>query len=288
MSATREYRTIQNIFQTVRTAQKGITFSCQALQATVGTLSSTAQAVYHTVNQTLDTASPTVIQSVSATRQTAQTLQQQALQLAQQSHLSIPEAAQVAALVAANAYVTAEPQTLQNAWKPLQNANSIESAKTALTSFMEQLETSHQGVVVEQLVVACTRAALKVGFEPVQSTTTIVNGTVRLIASDQTGRSLVTEIATNPDAAIPMATEIIGSSDSSCETILDAFEAALAEEGVTTAPPQRKFTGGMYELEASRDFIRQRPTRQSSQTTNKPRSQKVARSAPPQQQMKQG
>ncbi|MFW6264463.1 MAG: hypothetical protein ACOC3E_02985 [Cyanobacteriota bacterium] len=287
MSAIRRYRTVQNTVHTV-SSQTPIFPVGKVLQTSVNQLSKAGKAIYQTVTASLKAANETIVPSTQTSRQTAQTLQQQALKLTQEAQLPLAEAAQVAGLVAANAYVTANPQTLEAAWKPLQNATSLETAKTALDNFVQQLETTHQQVVVQNLVLACTQAAMKVGFTPLESTTTVVKGTVRLIANDDTGRSLVTEIATESDRPIPLATEIIGSSDESCEAILDAFEAALAEQGVTASPPQRQFTGGICELEAARDFVRQRPIPKATKTGSKSSHKKVVRSSVPQQQIRQG
>ncbi len=288
MSAIRRYPRVENTLTAVRSQEQSVCFSSKVLQVGVQTLSSKAQAVYRQVAHSLTNSPPTIVQSTAYTRQRAQVLQQQVRQIAQESRLPVGEAEKVAGLVAAGAYVTAEPQSLPQAWQQLQNAGSIESAKTAHANLLQQLERNHQQVVVDNLVLACTNAALKVGFQPLKSIATVVNGKIRLIASDDTGLSLVTEIATNPDAPVPMAMEIIGSSDASCEEILDAFEVALKAEGVTTAPPERKFTGGVCELEAARDFVRQRPTPKSTQAKKKSRTKKVPRSSAPQQQMRQG
>lgn len=254
-------------------------------------LSAAAQTVYQQTTKSLTVDQTNLVLDTQNIRPTALRLQKQALDLSQKSNLSITEAAQVAGLVAANIYITANPQTIEQNWTPLKSATSLESAKVALGNFIEQLEVNHHQVIVDNLVVACHNAALKIEFKPLESSTNVVNGTVRLIASDDTGRSLVTEIATNSDSPVQMATEIIGSSDGTCEQTLDAFEAALKEEGVTYASPERKFTGGICELEAAKEFVRKRPTKKTeqqseNQTTNP--KKKAIRSLSSQKQIRQG
>ncbi|OYD87587.1 hypothetical protein CDG77_28530 [Nostoc sp. 'Peltigera membranacea cyanobiont' 213] len=268
MSAIRKVPTIQSVQPTIKPKQHSL------ISSPVKTLSTKAQSIYQQVTESLTANQPTVVVSTQNLRQQAQVLQQQAMDFAQKSNLPITEAAQVAALVAANVYVTVNPQTIEQSWTPLKAAASLESAKTALNNFVQQLEVNHQQVVVDNLVLACHNATLKIGFTPLESSATMVNGIVRLIASDDTGRSLVTEIATNPDHPVQMATEIIGISDRSCDQILDAFEAALKEQGVIYAPPERKFTGGICELEAAKDFVRKRPTKktQNQTTTSQPKA----------------
>jgi hypothetical protein len=69
---------------------------------------------------------------------------------------------------------------------------------------------------------------------------------------------LVTEIHSDLDHDISIATEIIGSNDHTCNEILDAFHAALEAEGVKMGDRDRKFTGGIIELEAARQFVSQK------------------------------
>lgn len=255
------------------------------LQPHVQTISSTPQKICQQVIQTLPTEQPMMVNSTQITRQKAQSLQKKALSLAKQSNLSITETAQVAALVASKVYITTNPQTIEQSFIQLKSCNSEESARLALNNCMQKLEANHQKVIVDNLVLATNNAAVKVGFTPIVSSTTIVNDTVRMVASDEKGRSIVTELATNPDNPVQMATEIIGTSDASCEETLDAFEAALKEEGVViNAPPQRKFTGGICELEAAKNFARKHPT-----PIKKSRKQKQQpRNKASQKQMKQG
>jgi hypothetical protein len=47
----------------------------------------------------------------------------------------------------------------------------------------------------------------------------------------------------------------MGVTDGSCNEILDAFDRALEEAGVRAAPPKRKYTGGVCELAAARDYV---------------------------------
>ncbi|MFM6121688.1 MAG: hypothetical protein ACKPEO_21520 [Sphaerospermopsis kisseleviana] len=281
MSAIRKVPTVQSVQPTIKPKHQPL------LATAFKALSSTAQTIYQQVTESINATQSSVVVSTQSTRQTALVLQQETMSLAQKSNLPITEAAQVAALVAANVYVTTNPQTIEQSWTPLKAATSLESAQSALNNFVQQLEVNHQQVVVNNLVLSCHNAALKVGFTPLESSATVVNGVVRLIANDDTGRSLVTEIATNPDHPVQMATEIIGTSDRTCDQILDAFEAALKEEGVMFAPPERKFTGGICELEAAKDFVRKRPTKKAQNQTTTSQNKAVKR-PPSQQQMKQG
>ena len=86
-----------------------------------------------------------------------------------------------------------------------------------------------------------------------------VGGMRRVVATDQTGRALVTEIHPGDETRTPsVETELVGVTDGSCQDVLDLFDRALEEEGVVAdASPKRKWTGGVCELSLAREFVRQ-------------------------------
>ncbi|MDX2255759.1 MAG: hypothetical protein NW214_09605 [Pseudanabaenaceae cyanobacterium bins.39] len=217
-------------------------------------LSATAQMAFNAVQSSIGLVS-TAIQSAKELRTSAQTMQQQAIAISREQGLSVAEANTVAALAIASNYMVNDPQIITQSLQTLQNNPSAQN----LQAFQTTLENAHQQVFVERLSLAVQNAALKVGFTQIASaTTSMVNGKMRLAASDDTGRVLVTEISSDRDHDISMATEIIGSSDHTCNQILDAFHAALEAEGVKMGDRDRKFTGGIIELEAARQFVSQK------------------------------
>jgi len=85
------------------------------------------------------------------------------------------------------------------------------------------------------------------------------------------------EIRSDRDHPTSLATEIIGSSDNTCNEILDAFNVALEAEGVKVGDRDRKFTGGILELDAAREFVNQRV---KSKSTNRAESNAVKQTKP--------
>jgi hypothetical protein len=250
--------------------------SQQAMQATgaiiatgVKALSATAQLAFKAMQSSINLVN-TGIQSAKELRETAQAMQQQAIAISQQQGLSIAETNQVAALAIAANYMVNDPQIITQSLQSLQNNPSAQTLQTCQTT----LENAHQQAFVESLSLAVNNAALKVGFMQIASVTTgMVNGKMRLAASDDTGRVLVTEISSDRDLDISMATEIIGSSDRTCNQILDAFHAALEAEGVKMGDRDRKFTGGIIELEAARQFVSQKVKPQAGKTQGQSQAQ---------------
>lgn len=248
--------------------------SQQAFQATGAVLniaakglSAAAKLAFAGVQQTI-ALTKTVIKSANELRTTAQSMQQQSIAISRQHGLSETEAHQVAGLAIASSYIVNDPQVLTQAMQALQNnpsANTLESVQASL-------ESAHQQFFVENISLAVSKAAMQIGFSSIPAVATaMVNGKVCLTASDDTGRVLVTEIHSDRNHQISIATEIIGSSDHTCNQILDAFHTALESEGVKMGDRDRKFTGGIIELDAAREFVsrKMKPKAKSAQTAAK-------------------
>jgi hypothetical protein len=279
MSAITTRPVIQSV-QLVMTTGSALLTAASVLKSTVQGLTGAAKIAYDRVTQTLDSNS-TSLQPASVLKQQSIALQQQVLTIARQSGLSEGETTQVTALATANLFRTSSPQILQQGMQVLQsNPNPAN-----LQAFDRQLLTSHQSLFTQQLVLAAQSAAVKVGFKDVR-VTNAPDGTIRAIASDDTGRTLITEIGTSIDRAPTLATEIIGSSDESCHEILDAYDRALEEAGVISDTPERKFTGGICELTAAKEFIRQ-PVKLKATNTTKPKTDSQRRSVVPKRQNQQ-
>jgi hypothetical protein len=138
---------------------------------------------------------------------------------------------------------------------------------------LQALEASNQQILVQSLVNAVNQASTKTGFGQVKVDN--FQGKTRVIATNFSGQALVTEINTTDQVNI--ATEVIGVTDGSCNEILDRFEQALLEEGVVRdGAPERKFTGGVVDLDAAKDFIRSRVT--PKKVASSDRTQPIANS----------
>jgi hypothetical protein len=279
MSAITTRPVVQSV-QLVMNTGSAVLTAASVLKSTVQGLTGAAKIAYDRVTQTLDSNS-TSIQSASVLKQQSIALQQRVLTIAQQSGLSECETIQVTALATAKLFRTNSPQILQQGMQVLQsNLNSA-----GLQAFDRQLLISHQSLFTQQLLLVAQSAAVKVGFKDVR-VTNAPDGTVRAIASDDTGRTLITEIGTSIDRPPTLATEIIGSSDESCHEILDAYDRALEEAGVISGAPERKFTGGICELTAAKEFIRQ-PVKSKATNTTKPKTASHRRSVVPKRQNQQ-
>lgn len=205
---------------------------------------------------------PTVIEPVSTLRGQYQAHKQHAQAGAQITDLATMKAATLAS-VAASPYLTEDSKAVQQHLGMICRAKSAKELLRAESAALSELEAGHQQLFVKSLAFACGQAAAKVGFSHIQ-TTNDAQGAVRVIATDDSGRSLVTEIKADARKESSIATEVVGVFDGSCNKILDAFDEALEAEGVRASVLKRKFTGGVCALEATRSFIQSKVKRSAS------------------------
>lgn len=164
----------------------------------------------------------------------------------------------VLASLTATPYFISNQANLEQSLKQLGQAATIEEVRETESVLLRQIKTEHQDTLLQSVTLACRNAALECGFATIQSDVS-PDGMIRVIASDvATGRALITEINTDKNAELMLATEVVGISDGSCSEVLDVFEAGLDAQGVRRQPGKRAFTGGVCELAAAREFVRRK------------------------------
>ena len=189
--------------------------------------------------------------------QETQASETETAQTEMKDELSEVEATKVEALQEAAAYKVEDPDGLEAPMRALQQASTPEAARQAKGEVMATLETEHHRLFTERLVGACTRASEKAGFPNVE-TETRPGGVVRVVATNEAGHALVSEVDASTDEEPSLATEVIGVRDGSCTEMLDAFDEALEEEGVRADTPRRTFTGGVCQLAAAKEFVQRK------------------------------
>lgn len=136
----------------------------------------------------------------------------------------------------------------------MQAATETEVDK-ASRRLMEIVQNGHQQVMTRALATACQNASIQSGFTCVE-TQSGIDGSIRVIANDEAGRALVTEIRVDQEREPSLETEVVGVTDGSCIGILDRFDRALEEQGVRAGTPNRKWTGGVCELSAAKELLK--------------------------------
>lgn len=134
-------------------------------------------------------------------------------------------------------------------------AQTLEQLRAAEQTLLATATAQHQPIVVDGLTLACRQAAQAIGLTAIELVK--AGGGVRMTAIDAGGSGIVSEIEAQPSGDITLATEVVHG-DGRCHALLDAFELALERQGVRSDVPDRRSTGGVCELKATKDFVRRR------------------------------
>ncbi len=164
---------------------------------------------------------------------------------------------QVLAEVAA---YTVRPDEVKAQVRQLVEASTPARVEQAARALHRAVRASHNRVMARALAAACRVASTRAGFPSVRTEQPAASR-LRVIAEDPAGRALVTEIRLVAGEVRLMA-EVVGVTGPGCHTVMDTYVRALEQAGVRfDLPLFRKPTGGVPELEASREYIRRRSVR---------------------------
>lgn len=156
------------------------------------------------------------------------------------------------------------PTAVKPCLNALLQASTADAVIQAKATLLAVVDAGHHGLFVEGVVLACRRASLQVGFGSVLVAAGDGADAVRVIATDPSGRALVSEVRTDAKGEVSIDTEVVGISDGSCKGILDAFDQSLEAQGVRASDRARKPTGGVCELKSSREFLRHKVQRKAA------------------------
>jgi hypothetical protein len=160
-----------------------------------------------------------------------------------------------------------------SAVQSLQQAASHEELRATLQCVSADLLECHSARFIEEVLGACARAVVPVGFTVVEESVSIDGG--RVVAMREDGCALVTEIAVDgKDRNVTLSSEVVGApgAPGECTTILARHDEALTQEGVRCNRIDRHPTGGRPQLEAARAVARRLARRLSlAPTQGRPR-----------------
>lgn len=238
----------------------GGTILAATLAATLlGALSGAAREVFSRASRgiALSAQKGDVLASSETLRVERKSVEEKVRRLVDLSRLQPAESLKVQTLLTLTAtpYRMNNSATLEQSLKTLRAATTEKAVREARSELLRAVERNQDQIFTAALAEACHRAAKRIGFNASQRIPG-PTGTIRIVATDPAGRALITEISNNGRGVL--ATEVVGVFDGSCAGIIDAFEKALQAEGVRASTPRRKFTGGVCELAAAREFVRRK------------------------------
>lgn len=240
----------------------GIVLTGVIVRKLINSLDKKVQATFAEAMEAIPQQSAEVLRPLSLVEKDSQLHMKSALQKLDRLRLPRAEQMRLSTLVslAAGPYITNDLVSLDQPLAALVSARTPEETAKASAVLYQQVHAGHQQAFTRGLTHVCTNAVRKIGFSSVETGAGPL-GDVRLIGTDADGRSLVVEIQKGKNGDSGLAAEVLGVRDGSCHTILDAFETALAEQGVRYTQPRRTPTGGVCQLQAARDFVLRRVDR---------------------------
>lgn len=116
----------------------------------------------------------------------------------------------------------------------------------SLALMMSAIDTEHSSIFMDQLTIAVNEASVEIGFDK----TRVIEQSKckRVIAENEKGHLLVTEISKNNTGEVDLVTETINIQDMTCSDVMDRFDRALEKRGIVSDKPDRKNTGRICEL----------------------------------------
>lgn len=159
--------------------------------------------------------------------------------------------------LAAQPFYASDTAAIEQKVEALKSSATIREVEKAGRQLFDSVIDANDAVFGEAVHAACQRAAVKNGFSKIESLpNSNLPGTIRFSATDSAGRTIVTELSARRGRDLKIESEVIGVSDGSCNEILDLFCEELKAEGIVSrGEPDRKSTGGICNLAASRIFM---------------------------------
>ena len=159
--------------------------------------------------------------------------------------------------LASRPFYTSDEADFKNKVDVLKSAVTLAEVETRSRDLVDSVEVGSQQVFADAVRSACQRATQKIGFSKIEIISSpLRSDIVRFAATDDEGRTLVTEIDAPLNRDVKIDTEVLGVADNSCHQILEKFHTALQEEGIIIGqPPKREATGGICTLAAAKDFL---------------------------------
>jgi len=169
------------------------------------------------------------------------------------SEVEAIQAETIGALEAAGHLNAEDASSVAETLGQLAEAESVTEARKLREETLSEANQSHRQAFVGGVADAVQEASMTVGFGNVQVSEG-PTGDTRVVAENEKGQAIVTEIHDDGDGDPSLASEVVGVFDGSCHEIMEEFEAALAENGIRASSAATWETQGRCKLNAARDY----------------------------------
>jgi vacuolar-type H+-ATPase subunit I/STV1 len=135
----------------------------------------------------------------------------------------------------------------------LAEAESVTEARELREETLSEANQIHRQAFVGGVADAVQEASMTVGFSNVEVSEG-PTGDTRVVAENEKGQAIITEIHDDGDGDPSLASEVVGVFDGSCHEIMEEFEAVLVANGIRASSAATWETQGRCKLDAARDY----------------------------------
>jgi hypothetical protein len=136
----------------------------------------------------------------------------------------------------------------------LSSTNSAQLA-SSVRHLRQAVVEQNDSIFAAGIARTCEAAMRKIGLGQITAGLSS-SGTLRVVGSDDSGRTLVSEITMKPGCLPTLETETVNVLDGSCTEIVDRFDRAVEELGLRSGDPKRRVTGGLCQTAGGKALIR--------------------------------
>lgn len=173
------------------------------------------------------------------------------------SEVEAIQAETIGALEAAGRLNAEDAGSVAETLGQLAEAKSVTEARELREETLSEANQSHRQAFVGGVADAVQEASMTVGFSNVEVSEG-PTGDTRVVAENEKGQAIVTEIHDDGDGDPSMASEVVGVFDGSCHEIMEEFEAALAENGIRARGAATYEAQGRCETDAAQDYAKEK------------------------------
>lgn len=141
--------------------------------------------------------------------------------------------------------LVSDPKEIAYKIQRIVDAGTVREVNQEIKSAFREIKEQHARTFVSNLTRVVAESAVSVGFKEVDIQIPY-DGLVRIVGTNNTGQNLVAEI--NTDKTIDIHTELIGFSDGSCQSVMQAFDDAMTARGLTVEHKEQMPTFGIPQM----------------------------------------
>jgi hypothetical protein len=151
-----------------------------------------------------------------------------------------------------------DAHSVQQGVSAILQAGTVEEVQAQSVVCERAIRQQHQGLLQEACAAVYENSMAQIGFTQIDRIVATA-GVIRTIGIDVRGRTLVNEISLR-DGEVAAQSEVLGVGDNTCSEVLDDLGSVLDRNGLQSADPSRKSTGGQCHSLAALEYAQKGKT----------------------------